>query len=80
MKLMIVSLEQFGENDLSFKLARSKNEGITFLPLKQQQLGSSRTIKFIEDRENICLTSDQARYIYKKVEKDSIVNVEIIKQ
>ena len=38
-----------------------------------------RTIQYIKDRENICLTSDQARYIYKKVETDSLVNVETIK-
>ena len=30
--------------------------------------------------ENICLTSDQARYIYKKVEWHSMVNVETIEQ
>ena len=30
--------------------------------------------------KNTCLTSDQARYIYKKVEQDSIVNVETIKE
>ena len=28
----------------------------------------------------MCLTMDQARYVYKKVEKDSLVNVETIKQ
>ena len=30
--------------------------------------------------ENICLTADQASYIYKKVEQGSIVNIETIKQ
>ena len=34
----------------------------------------------MKDRENICLTLDQARHIYKKVEQDSLVNVETIKQ
>ena len=46
-----------------------KNEGTTFLPQKEQQLSSGRTILFIKDRENVCLTSDQARYIYKKGRK-----------
>ena len=39
-----------------------------------------RTVQFIKDREDICLTSDQPRSIYKKVEMDSLVNVEAIKQ
>ena len=38
-------------------------------PLEQQQPGSGRTIKFIKDRGNVCLSSDQARYIYKKSRK-----------
>ena len=31
-------------------------------------------------RKNICLTTDQARYIYEKVGQEGIVNVEIIRQ
>ena len=50
------------------------------MSLKQQPPTSGRTIQFIKDRENICLTSDQARDIYKKVEKESTVNVETIKE
>ena len=50
------------------------------MPLKQHQQSSGRTIQFIKDRENVCLTSDHARYIYKKVERDSYVNVETMKQ
>ena len=49
-------------------------------PLKQQQPHSGRTIHFIKDRGNVCLTSDQDRYIYTKVGKDSLINVETIKQ
>ena len=30
--------------------------------------------------ENVCLTSYQAWYIYEKVEKDSLVNVQTVKQ
>ena len=37
-------------------------------------------VRYVKDRENICLTVDQARFIYKKVEQDSIVNIEMIKQ
>ena len=33
----------------------------------------------MKDKENVCLTADQARYIYKKVAQESIVNVDKIK-
>ena len=36
-------------------------------------------VEYIKDRENICLTKDQARHIYKKVELESLVNVDTIK-
>ena len=48
-----------------------KNEGITFLPLREQQPSSGRTIQYTKDRVNVCLTSDWAKHIYKKVEMDS---------
>ena len=48
--------------------------------LNLHQPSSGKTIQFVKDRDEKCLTSDQARYVYKGVEKDSIVNVEIIKQ
>ena len=37
-----------------------------FLPLKQRSGG---LFQYIKDRNGIYLTTDQARYIYKKVEK-----------
>ena len=45
-----------------------KNEPTAFLPLNTK------------DKENICLTTDQARHIYKKVELEGIANVDTIKQ
>ena len=47
------------------------------MPLKSKIGG---LVRYVKDRENICLTADQAKYIYKKVEQESIVNVETIKQ
>ena len=40
------------------------NEATAFLPLK---LSSGKPVQYVKDRESICLTSDQARYIYKKM-------------
>ena len=37
-------------------------------------------VKYVKDEENICLTTDQARYIYKKVEQKGMVNVDTIEQ
>ena len=43
---------------------KGKNDPTTFLPLKSNFGGP---VWYVKDRENICLTSDQVRYIYKKV-------------
>ena len=40
----------------------------------------NRWARYIKDREAICLTTDQARHVYKTVESESIVNTETIKQ
>ena len=37
-------------------------------------------VKYVKDKETICLTKDQARHIYEKAEFKGIVNVETIKQ
>ena len=37
-------------------------------------------VKYAKDKEAICLTKDQARHIYKKVDSESVVNVDTIKQ
>ena len=56
---------------------KGKNDPTTFLPLESNLDGP---VQYVKDRENICLTADQARYVYIKVEWDSILNIEIIKQ
>ena len=56
---------------------KGKNDPTTFLALKSKIGGP---VKYVKDKENICLTADQARYIYKKVQQKSIVNIETIKQ
>ena len=56
---------------------KGKNDPTIFLLLKSKIGG---LVQYVKDRENICSTEDQAKYIFKKVEQESIVNVEIIKQ
>ena len=56
---------------------KGKNDPNSFLPLKSKIGGPVRNAK---DRKNICLTTDQDEYIYKKVEQEGIINTETIKQ
>ena len=37
-------------------------------------------VKYMKDKETICLTNDQARHVYKKIESESIINIDTIKQ
>ena len=61
----------------SFKPVEGKNGTTTFFPLNTKIGGP---VQYVKDRENICLTNDQARNIYKKVESEGKVNVDTIKQ
>ena len=56
---------------------KSKNDHTTFLPLNTKIGGP---VKCVMDKKNICLTTDQARHIYKKVELEAMINVDTIKQ
>ena len=56
---------------------KDKNDPTTFLPLNIKIGGQ---VKCVKDKENICLTMQQARYIYKKVELEGILNIDTIKQ
>ena len=53
-----------------------------FLPLTKKG-GLDRfdkNVRYIPDKEQICLTEDQARHIYKKVEMNEIISIETMKQ
>ena len=56
---------------------KGKNYPTTFLPLNTKIVGP---VTYIKDKETICLTKDQTRHIYKMVELEGVVNIEIIKQ
>ena len=56
---------------------KDKNNPTAFLLLNKKIGGQ---VKSIKDKENICLTMDQARYIYKKVEQEGMVNTDAIMQ
>ena len=61
---------------------KGKNGTTSFLP-KTKKGGSVRLndkITYMPDREEKCLTEDQARHNYKKVEMDKSVNIETMRQ
>ena len=37
-------------------------------------------VRYVKDKETICLTNDQARHIYKEGELEGVVNVNTTKQ
>ena len=37
-------------------------------------------VKYAKDKEAMCLTKEQAKHIYKKVESESVVNIDTIEQ
>ena len=47
------------------------------MPLNSKKGGS---VRYVKHRKGICLTEEQIRYIYKKVELGSEINVDTIKQ
>ena len=53
---------------------KGNNEATAFLPLKQS---SGMPVQYVKDKGSVCLASDEAKYIYKKVEKDDLINVEM---
>ena len=60
-----------------FKQVKSKNGTTSFLLFDSKTGGN---IKYIKDKDAICLTEDQTRYVYKKVEQGSNLNIKATKQ
>ena len=48
-----------------------------FLPLDNKKGGP---VRYVRNREAICLTEEQMRHIYKKVESASKININTIRQ
>ena len=61
---------------------KDKNATTSFLPLTKKggPVRHNKGVRYIPEKEQRCLTEDQARHMYKKVETDKIFNVETMKQ
>ena len=60
-----------------FKLVKGKDGSTSFLPFDKKTGGKAR---YIQNSDAICLTEDQTRYVYKKVEQGNSINTETMKQ
>ena len=68
--------------DRVFKLMKGKNGTTSFLPNKKKggQVRFSEKVTYIPNGEEMCLTKDQAKKIYKEIEKNEPVNIQIVSQ
>ena len=60
-----------------FKLVKSKDGTTSFLPIDDRTGGK---VRYIQNKDAICLTENQDSYVYKKVEQVSNINTETMKQ
>ena len=60
-----------------FKHLKGKNGTTTYLPFNSKTGGD---VKYIKDKDTTCLTEDQMRYKYEKVEQGNNLNIETMKQ
>ena len=61
---------------------KGKNGTTSFLPNKKKggQVRFSEKVIYIPNREEMCLTKDQANQIYKEIEKSKPINIQIVSQ
>ena len=61
---------------------KGKNGTTSFLPNKKKggQVRFSEKVTYIPNREEMCLTKDQAKQIYKEIEKNEPINIQIVSQ
>ena len=61
---------------------RGKNGATSFLPKSKKggKVRFSEEIKYIPNREKMCLTRDQATQIYEEVERNELINIQVISQ
>ena len=61
---------------------KGKNGATSFLPNKKKggQVRFSEEVTYIPNREKMCLTKDQTKQIYKEIDKNKPVNIQIVNQ
>ena len=56
-----------------FKLVKGKDGTTSFLPIDDK---TGRKVSYIQNKDTLCLTENQASYVYKKVQQGNIINTE----
>ena len=61
---------------------KGKNGTSSFLPERQKggKVRFSEEVTYIPNKERTCLTKDQATQIYDEIEKDELINIQIVSQ
>ena len=61
---------------------KGKNGTTSFLPnkIKGGQVRFSEKVTYIPNREEMCLTKGQAKQIYREIEKNEPINIQIVRQ
>ena len=61
---------------------KGKNGTTSFLPKRQKggKVRFSEKVTCIPNKEKMCLTRDQATQIYEEVEKNELINIQVISQ
>ena len=61
---------------------KGKNGATSFLPKRKKggQVRFSEKVTYVPNREKRCLTKDQAKKIYKEIEKNKPINIQIVNQ
>ena len=74
--------DQIHGRDRVFKLMKGKNGTTSFLPNKKKggQVRFSKKVAFIPNRKEMCLAKDQAKQIYREIEKNEPINIQIVNQ
>ena len=61
---------------------KGKNGTTSFLPKKKKggKVRFSKKVTYIPNREKTCLSRDQVTQIYEEVEKNELINIQVISQ
>ena len=66
---------QFRGGSRIFKLVKGKNGTTPFLPLKMKTGGK---VKYIQNKEAMCLTERQTDHVYKAIEEGNMINTKTV--
>ena len=70
--------DKFTRSNRPFKHIKGENGTMAFVPMNTK-IGGPVNVRYVKDNEVKCLTEDQVRHIYKKVDSESIINVDTIR-